>query len=90
MGRMKESGDKATAAASNEDDISEDMLTAGVLEEPWVLGAEMPAAAAAAARFSAEAPAPEPDPNFQATVDQGADVFAKQLEEERDPARRFP
>ncbi|KAJ5616158.1 hypothetical protein N7537_001272 [Penicillium hordei] len=26
MGRMKESGDKATAAASNEDDISEDML----------------------------------------------------------------
>ncbi|KAJ5514121.1 hypothetical protein N7463_003673 [Penicillium fimorum] len=26
MGRMKESGDKATAAASNEDDISDDML----------------------------------------------------------------
>ncbi|KAJ6138436.1 Pex19 protein [Penicillium samsonianum] len=26
MGRMKESGDKATAAVSNEDDISEDML----------------------------------------------------------------
>jgi peroxin-19 len=26
MGRMKESGDKATAAASNEDDISEDMI----------------------------------------------------------------
>jgi peroxin-19 len=26
MGRMKESGDKATAAASNEDDISDDMI----------------------------------------------------------------